>query len=298
MNDNEIYAMNQIIANGLDTMQDLDRFSSDKQIHITDSLLSYYNYRIMVAQPNPSLELKSKKAQILLRRLQLPILEEENNTAIELASPANSSPPSDFGIGYAVNPSETHTYQQLHWAPYSYDVLTRMGYSHDELVVLETTIGISNSAGIFVDKLELIRVRAFETMNIPIEGERKFSWQARIGIQRVPNTDSISNHDGVISFGIGKSIRFDASNLYLMADIASHDISDIRLEPNIGFIYTGTSMFRMELNYRSSFSLTTENKSESLSGQFHFQVNKNHGLRAELSTSDLTSLSLIYHYYW
>lgn len=298
LSDDGINAVNKVIGNSYRQIdQELDRFSPAQQIRIANALIAYYQYRISAEQPEPPHELKVAKDRALLKRLSLPIARGEEIATPQRLSPATSAPPLLSGVG-AGHGEDGLDYLQLRFAPYSYERLSRNSNDNDELVVMDTLLGINGKQQPFLERFDLIRISALQTNRIPIDGERRPSWQMRIGTERI--FDGRENHlDAVASFGMGIGWELGPTlSLYAMTDVAGHSYpAGITLEPNMGMSLAHGPL-RAEFRYRAALDSVRNELTETSTGLLQLQLSKKHALRAELHHRNESRASISYLHYW
>ena len=298
LSEDGINAVNTVIGGNYRQIDpELERFSPQQQIRIANALIAYYQYRITAEQPEPPPELKVAKDRALLKRLTLPSARSEEIAMPQRLSPAASAPPLLSGIG-AGHGADGLDYLQLRLAPYSYERLARNSSDNDELVVMDALLGIDSKQLPFLERFDLIRISALQTNRIPIDGERRPSWQMRIGAERV--FDGLDNQlDAVASFGMGMGWELGPTvSLYAMADVAGHSYpAAITLEPNMG-VSLAHGPLRAEFSYRATLDSVRRELTETSRGLFQFQLGKKHALRAELRHRTESSASISYLHYW
>ncbi len=200
------------------------------------------------------------------------------------------------GVGYD---SINHLYLKLHWSPFSEEVVGQNHLEGDELVVLDTTVGVSlNDHSIFVDNFDLIRIRELKKDFISIKDENPWSWQLRIGTSLTEKKRKYYT-DGVVSFGAGRAWEINESTLfYAMTGTSAHTIQPYaRLRPEVGLIIDNNSI-------KSSFYAGGENIKNSenfdfvYGGEIQYKIAENFALSFCALRESTTRTSAELKWYW
>jgi hypothetical protein len=142
-----------------------------------------------------------------------------------------------IGIGRGHDSIEG-TYFKLHWSPFSQEIVGQNHLEGDELVVLDTTIGVrASDYSFFIENFDLVRIRKLKANLMSIDDGNPWSWQLRIGTTLTEHNNK-SYNDGVFSFGAGRAWNLNKSiAFYAMIDTSAHTIEPYgRLRPNVGII--------------------------------------------------------------
>ncbi|MBU2541143.1 MAG: DUF4105 domain-containing protein [Candidatus Omnitrophica bacterium] len=295
----ELKVFNAIIqAGGHSISSHLAKFTSDRQIIILDSLLAYQQYRLIAEEPNPSSERRKFKDQILLVRLQLPACSKPSLEIKELLSPADSTRPMEFGVSVASEDSG-RPFLRLNWAPFKQEKVGKSSLEGNELVVFDLAVGFfGDEHKVFLDKLDLLRILNLNTLPVSVVDESQWSWQLRIGSNRIKDNEKYS-YDGVVSFGLGRAKKWnEAITSCGMVDFAAHTISPlVRLRPHLGLKFDLREMqtwlyFGAEsVNYDAEFR-------EAWGGKLQYQLNDRYAVHVELSNENATRVSFGVSSYW
>ena len=276
-------------------VNDLEKFSMERKIVILDNLLAYYEYKLLANKPASIRHQKQIKRQILLARLQLPARSMPPIQIPKLPSPAEGSPPMEFGFNIA-NESDQNVFLRLNWAPFKKELVGLNSLDGNELVVFDLTVGMDEHK-IFLDQLDFIRVMNLNTLPIQLEDENQWSWKLRVGADRVEKQGKYL-YDGVVSFGAGYAWKWNENIItYGIADIAAHTLSPyVRLRPHLGLRFDWGKT-------RAWFYLGTEsvsyNKfSEIWGGKIQYQLTDRYAFYAEFSNEKATQSSVGLKWYW
>jgi hypothetical protein len=238
LNRKEKKAVEAIVDEGPSAIvKKLSHFKQASRIEIVDTVLAYYKYRLVAQEPSPSIEMNEIKDQVLLARLRLPVQTKPIPQVPELASPAKGNRPMLMGAG-AAHDSIEGTYLKIHWSPFSQNIVGQNSLEGDELVLLDTAIGIGgNHNSVFIDTFDVIRIRKFKTDIMALDDESPWSWQLRVGA-RLSAYEDKSKYDGLFSFGAGRAWKLNNTIIfYAMTDVSAHTIqSHARLRPHVGII--------------------------------------------------------------
>jgi hypothetical protein len=274
-------AVQTVIAQGTATLQEsLEQVEREQQPAVLDTLLAYFNYRLVEEAPNPAEEIQHGKKDLLLARLGLPPRIHPLEQPPEMASPAKGNAPllTGWGIGHS---KTRNSYLRLHLAPFTQESVGRNSLGGDELTVLDSVIGIGEG-DFFIDQVDLLRIRKLKTKHALIHEKNPWSWQLRTGMESVDENGG-AEQDFFFRFGAGRARKFGQKMIaYALVEASAHtEQPHARLFPHIGIlsdfgwvksrIYGGASlsyqdhleaMYGIELQYdisaRSALSLQGE----------------------------------------
>jgi len=290
----ELDVFKAIIQKGFQ-LDDLENFSIERKILILENLLAYYEYKLIADKPESIRHKEEIKKQILLARLQLPPRSMPSTKISELPSPADGSPPMEFGFNIAKK-SNQDVFLRLNWSPFKKELIGLNSLEGDELVVFDLTVGMDEHK-FFLDQLDFIRVINLNTLPIQLEDESQWSWKLRVGADRIEKEGKYL-YDGVVSFGAGYAWKWNENLIsYGIADISAHTLSPyVRLRPHLGFKFDWGKT-------RAWFYLGTEsvsyNKfSEVWGGQIQYQLTDRYAFYAEFSNEKATRSSVGLKWYW
>lgn len=294
----ESRAANEIIlSKANDSYVQMKGFQPDRQSEILDTVLTYYQYRLVAEQPKPSDELRVTKDRILRERLQYPARLNTPPEPPALPSPAEGSRPMLANIGAAQDRSGDN-YWRVRWSPFSHELVGNHGADGDELVVMDVALGLDGSRGAFLDQVDLLRVRKLNTVQSPIAGESRFSWELNIGTKRVVHAGE-ARVDALASYGIGRAWKWgDSITLYAMTDLAGHRLTpNVRLRPHIG-VTGGTGPWRTWLQFGVENSDEGANWREVWGGILQYHLSRNNAVRIEFSNEVAMRTSVSLSWYW
>lgn len=203
-----------------------------------------------------------------------------------------------MGIGMGQDSIE-NTYLKLHWSPFSQEFVGQNHLEGDELVVLDTTIGVRESDySFFVDNFDLVRIRKLKTNFISIDDGNPWSWQLRLGTALTEHNEK-SYNDGAFSFGAGRAWDLNKSiSFYAMTDAAAHTIKPYaRLRPNTGLIIDNNSTKSWwyagfeNMEDREKFNLVW-------GGQIQYKVSEQIAVSISFSRETTTKTSAEVKWYW
>ena len=223
-------AAQTVIRQGPETMQaELAGLKPERQAEVLDTLLAYSNYRLTAEQPDPSPATKAMKNELLPARFLLP----PSSTAAEeppaLDSPAAGNRPMLTGLGFGYEHGQG-AHLRLRWAPFIQEALGRNGLEGDELAILDTAVGAGGKEdALFLDRLDLIRIRKVKTSTLALAEDSPWSWQLRSGF-----TQDAGDYDALFAFGAGRAWKISPQlTAYLMTDAAAHSLEPyLRLRPH------------------------------------------------------------------
>jgi hypothetical protein len=223
-------AAQQIIQQGQETMQtNLVGLKPERQAEVLDALLAYSNYRLVAEQPDPSPAIKALKNKLLPARFLLPPSSAPLAEPPALDSPAAGNRPMLTGLGLSYD-DEQRAHLRLRWAPFLQEALGRNSLAADELAVLDTTVGAGGQEdAVFLDRLDLLRIRKIKTNAFALDEDSPWSWQLRSGL-----TYNEGAYDALFAFGVGRAWNIRPQmTAYLMTDAAAHSLEPyLRLRPH------------------------------------------------------------------
>lgn len=274
-------AVQNVMRKGTDVLQEsLIQVNSKRRSVVLDTLLAYFNYRLVADEPAPDEKIRQEKKELLLARLRLPPRTMPLKKVPERESPAKGNPPLLTGLGIG-NSHARNSYVRLRLSPFSQESVGRNSLGGDELTLLNTVAGIGEK-GFFADSFDLIKIRKIKTDYIPADGNNPWSWKLHTGMESIEEDDT-AEQDFFFRFGAGRARRFGSSTAaYALLEVSAHtEQPHARLFPRIGIltdfgrvksrIYGGASLsyqdhleaiYGIELQYdisgRSAFSLQGE----------------------------------------
>ena len=301
LNNTEKKAVETIIREGPSSIpEQLALFAQERQLEVLDTVLAYHKYKIVAEQPSPSRERLASKDQILLAQLRLPPQTEPMPEVPSLNSPANGNRPMLTSLGCERDLGDEETYMTVRWTPFSQEAIGNNSLEGGEFVVLDTKIGIGgNDHPVFLDNVDVIRIRKTKTTFMSIGDESPWSWQLRISTMRTERNDAI-RYDGMFSLGAGHAWKLlnTALSFYGLAEASGHTLSPyIRLRPHVGMTI-GSNLIKCwwyagveSIDYNGAFHAVWE-------GQIQYNINKRFALFFKISKEETTKASFELRTYW
>ncbi len=277
-------AVQTVIEKGTGTLQEsLKQIDVEQQPAVLDTLLAYFNYRLVEEAPNPAEEILQSKKDLLLARLGLPPRTTPLEQPPELASPAKGNPPLLTGLGIGHNKIR-NSYVRLHLAPFTQESVGRNSLGGDELTVLDTVVGIGEE-DFFVDRFDLLRIRKLKTNHALIHEKNPWSWQLRAGMESVEE-DGVAEQDFFFRFGAGRARKFGNDiTAYALLEVSAHtEQPHARLFPHIGVL---TDFGRIKSRIYGGASLSYQDHLEAMYGielQYHISARSALSLLGEKDT--------------
>ncbi|MCW5211599.1 DUF4105 domain-containing protein [Desulfobulbus sp. TB] len=232
----EKQAVQTVIEKGTKALQEsLEQVDTKQQSAVLDTLLAYYNYRLVEDAPNPAEVIQQGKKDLLLARLRLPPRTVPLEQPPELTSPAKGVPPLLTGIGIGHSQAR-NSYLRIHLAPFTQESVGRNSLGGDEVTVLDTVVGIREN-GFFVDRFDLLRIRKLKTNHALRHEKNSWSWQLRTGLESVEE-DGVAEQDFFFRFGAGRAQKFgNGITAYALLEASAHTEQPYaRLFPHIGVL--------------------------------------------------------------
>ncbi|WP_420208565.1 DUF4105 domain-containing protein [Candidatus Electronema sp. JC] len=227
-------AARAVIRQGPDSLQEhLAELKPERQAEVADSLLAYANYRLTAEQPEPSAAAKAMKNRLLPARFLLPPSSGPLAEPPALPSPAAGDKPMLVSLGAAYD-ARQQAQLRLRWAPFIQESLGRNSLAGDELAVLDTSVSLGGKEdALFLEQLDLIRIRKIKTNFMAEDGENPWSWQLRGGV-----AEDEGRYDALLQFGIGWAWQISPQlTAYAMTDAAAHSVEPyLRLRPQLGLL--------------------------------------------------------------
>ncbi len=279
----EALATNQVIRSGSARFEPLTReFPEPARIAMADALLAYYQYRLVAEEPEPRPETRAAKDDLLRARLYLPAERGTTAPVPSLRSPAMGSAPMLTAVGLGVD-GERGGYARMQFAAFHYDQIGFNSLDDGELVVLRAAAGIDRDGRAFVDEFDAVRVRKLAVERVPIEGERRWSWQTRIGADRIRRND-IERTEAVASFGIGRALALgpDITVFGMVDGVATTGTAPLGIEPNVGLI-ASAGRWKAMVHAGLRYELPLNNWRPRIRFEARYQLDRNHALRVEAS---------------
>jgi hypothetical protein len=238
-------AAQAVIKQGPDALPaSMAKLRPERQAEVADTLLAYANYRLTAEQPAPSAAAKAMKNRLLPARFLLPPSSGPLAEPPALDSPAAGNKPMLTGIGAAYT-ARQKGHLRLRWSPFIQESLGRNGLEGDELAVLDTALGLGGrEEAVFLDQLDLIRIRKLKTGFMAADDENPWSWQLRGGAE-----EDEGRYDALLQFGAGRAWRISPQlTVYAMSDAAAHSLAPyLRLRPQLGLLAGSVGGVRAQL---------------------------------------------------
>ncbi len=281
LGEDELKLFNRIVKEGLNVATlDFKDMEVDRKILILDSLLAYLHYRLIAQGEEASRHLKEKKNQVLRARLKLPAQKRMVPPVEELSSPADGSRPMEIQMAVGVD-TEDDAFMRLSWSPFKKEIIGRNSLLGDELVVFDLSVGLLESGRtVFIDEFDLIKISHLSTWGLKMPDERLWSWQMRIGMDRVESGEKY-RYDGIMSYAPGYAwqLRKD-TYIYAFLEGSLHTLDPfVRLKPHLGFKFDVGSLKSL---------ITFGVETESYDGEF----SEVWGAKLQYPLADRTSLDI------
>ncbi|MGD2171211.1 MAG: DUF4105 domain-containing protein [Gammaproteobacteria bacterium] len=178
----------------------LESLEEGQQIAIIDFLLEYHNYLLTREPDNEAFE--ESKRQLLVKRFGLAPRKAAEIEIDRYASPLASDKPGLLAAKY--NDLESgDDFLTLGYSPYSAQSLGQNDMNGNELIVLNTEIGITED-DIFLDRFDFVKIKSYDRFHIPLESKLPLSWQIEAAVENIDYEDH-DEHLGYFRGGIGKT---------------------------------------------------------------------------------------------
>lgn len=201
-------------------------------------------------------------------------------------------------VGLGVD-GERGGYARLQFATFHYDQIGSNSLDDGELVVLRAAAGIDRHGGAFIDTLDAVRVRKLAVARVPIEGERTWSWQTRIGADRI-RRNGIEKTEGIASFGIGRAaaIASDVTVFGMIDGVIATGAAPLGIEPNIGLI-AGAGRWKTLVQAGLRYELQPDHWRPRIRFEARYQLGQNQATRFEASRGlELVRALMSVELYW
>lgn len=285
-----------IDAHGDTAESGLATLAEQRQGLVLDALLSYYKFRLVAEQPDPDPRIEREKQRILIARLRLPERTEPLPVIRELPSPASDSRPMIIGLGVAED-KDGESYTILRWSPYSEEWLGINSGEGDEFALLDVVLAVPNDNDIFLDRVDLLRVRKLNLARSYLGETTGLSWELQIGSRQLGRLDDRTGNLFVRA-GLGKAWAANPDwALYAMASIEADDEKPtLSAIPYLG-LYRRTGKFRLHATAGLQWdddSGWRENSQAAL--QYNFSSRRS--IRFRVASNHLQRASMVFNWQW
>jgi hypothetical protein len=275
----------------------LSNLPPERQSRILEALLSYYNFQIISEQPEENPETMSAKKQVLIERLNLPANLHPKPEIPELSSPVNDSRPLVLGMGIGQD-LDRNNYTILHWTPYSKEWLAINNGEGDEFVLLDLGLALPGNGEIFVEKIDILRIRKLNLAKDDFSTESKWSWELQITGRHLGNLED-KDSSFFIRAGLGKAWAMNNNWALFSMTAIEFDNKKPRFNANpyIG-IYRRTGSFRMQLltGYRWEEDKSEWNESTQIKLQYN--ISPQNSVSFKVDSDSLQRAAIIVDWRW
>lgn len=271
---------------------------AQRQAAVNDALLAYYHYRLVAEEPEPSVKTRAAKDAVLRERLRLPVRSDPDSPPFPLPSPAERSAPMLTAAGLGVD-AGNRRYARVQFAAFSYDQVGSNSLENGELVVFDVAAGVDDQQRTFVDRFDLVRARKLNTNRVQIAGEDAWSWQTRVGGERI-RRDGREHFDGLASFGVGRAAQWnDTLTAYAMVDgSVQTGPSPVSVEPNLG-VTAGIGRWKSWVQTGARYEVNVERWRHRLHAEARYQLAQHQALVLELTSDAETRRAVLsFRRYW
>jgi hypothetical protein len=268
------------------------------RVAVADALVDYYQYRLTSPESEAVSFLTERKDEAVRLRLGLPVASRASGLQAASPSPADGAGPMLTGIGVAHDRTRGG-YTQIRFAPFHSDEVGLNTLGGGALVVLDAAVGVDATRAAFLDHIDLVRVRKLDADSALIPGDSPWSWQARIGIGRIPSGAS-DRLDPYAVFGVGRSARLGSQVVtYAMVDARAQAArSLLGVEPNIGVMAEAGS-WKAWVQGGMMLDAGSGGWSARFSTEARYALSKNQAIRVEyLSERETRRYVLSLFLYW
>jgi hypothetical protein len=295
--------VNTLLASGKPLTQvALKDKRSLRQIKIIELMLAYYQYKLIDMDQDKKIidTLKKRKNNLLLLRLQLPIINRKKQATIvpKILSPATGAKPRLFSVGYGYQ-KKGH-FLMLGVTGIHYDVLTK-NYGileNSELKVFDLRLKSIEKKSLALDYFNVLSIQKLNVSPSNLYGEEELSWRVALGIN-ARNKHCDDCNGAYLSGGIGKAWQLsDKTISYLMLDAKYHTKGDdLLLSPTLGFIIESSNRLRSVLEIGLETNVKNGDKEKQLQWQTRYSFSKNNavGIAYEKQQNEF---SMSYYYHW
>ena len=282
--------------------QQLKKFSTERQAKIIEVMLAYYEYKLIDNDQGKSIinSLKKRKNQLLLLRLQLPIIEQKQKIPVlkAIPSPASGSKPRLFSVG--LGHQRTGKFIKLGFTAIHYDLLTQSYgmLENAKLKVFDLNLKGNSNQKLSLDSFNLLSIEKLNTNSSEFLQQNDLSWRIKVGIKARNN--HCTNCNGLyLSAGIGKAWKVSSQlESYLMLDGSYHGKQDdLLITPNIGLILNHSNKLKSTLELGLITNTKNGQKDKKIEWQTRYSFSKNKALRFSYQ-KDNNKFSVSYYYHW
>jgi hypothetical protein len=276
----------------------LEDFTVAGQTNILDALLAYQKYKLIAEEPDPDPGIREMKDRILLARLRLPARAISPPEIPDLPSPADGTRPIALGSSVAIE-SGGDPFLRLHFSPYKQELVGQNSLEENELVVFDLAVGFyDDEKKVFIDRLDLVRIKKLNSAAVAVGDENQWSWQLRVGTARVED-DGRRRQDGVASFGAGRAWKLGKTITgYGLVDLSVHTrTSHFRIRPHLGVIF-GLDAVRTWLYLGAETEGYDGDLYDVWGGQLQYRFSDRYALHMEVNNEKTMRASIGLNWYW
>ncbi|RUO37354.1 hypothetical protein CWE13_05165 [Aliidiomarina shirensis] len=222
-----------------DSESDFLELNQSSRIRVLDVLADYYEFQL--SQQRNDSNLKQRKNEVLVARMQLP-------AGAEAFVPANAIPPHQGVGGSMLQPRLIHNSElgagvDLTYRIAYYDMLTpNAGKAPDSALSMgELGVRWHQDTGLELAKLWAVNIESLNINPTGLPGDGGRAWILRAGWQRNYVSAAGDDLQTFLRGGIGKAWQFGSTRLYTMLDgqlTGGDDLGNkFAIMPRVGFTY-------------------------------------------------------------
>lgn len=276
--------------------------SIPRQAKIIELMLAYYQYKLIDTDQDKALleTLKKRKRQLLLLRLQLPIIKKDKYSlnVPKITSPATGSKPRLFSVGYGYQ-KKGH-FLTLGVTGIHYDLLTKSygTLANSELKVFDLRLKSVEKKALVLDYFNLLRIQKLNISPSTLYAEDDLSWRVAVGIKaRNKHCDACTS--AYVLTGIGKAWQVSSQLItYLMLDVQYHaKEDDVLVSPNIGFVVGSSHRLKSVMEIGLETNIKNGKKEQKIEWQTRYSISNNDAVRLSYKKQN-KAFSIAYYYHW
>jgi hypothetical protein len=276
--------------------------SIPRQAKIIELMLAYYQYKLIDTDQDKIIRdtLKKRKHQLLLLRLQLPIIKKDKHltNVPKITSPATGSKPRLFSVGYGYQ-KKGH-FLTLGVTGIHYDLLTKSygTLANSELKVFDLRLKSIAKEALVLDYFNLLRIQKLNISPSPLYAEDDLSWRVAVGI-KARNKQCDECNSAYVLTGMGKAWQVSSQVItYLMLDIQYHaKENDVLVSPNIGFVVSSSNRLKSVVEIGLETNIKNGKKEQKIEWQTRYSFSNNDAIRLSYEKQN-NALSVSYYHHW
>jgi hypothetical protein len=277
------------------TLPEFYDLSRSEQVEVVDTLLKYYNYKLVAAEESRGQALTDAKTELLKRRFKLPDGQYQPLLSYpRLYDPSKLSGPNRFQVGAARSRSADDLIT-MRYAPYHQDLLMRGNSENLAFTAVDIGVSLSKDSRLRLDHLTLADITKIRAEPAPYRDEARSSW--RVSIESARNRDDDMVTTAEVGIGLASQLAPNVV-IYGFADgYVQSEQEPVGAAISLGGLYT---FFDDALKLQTEWQYRPHSNYASIrwSAKMRYSFSSKHELRAEAENVDGSMYRLAWNYRW